>query len=259
MAEEKSFYTVYSYADNLTPGDKLKIEHTLSSRDDGTELKKWTHLSADQLLTLREASAASEQAIYQKLRGAASEWEEQAAHTMLLDNAIKYAKTEPVKHTSNQWEVGDIGFECSNMVYKMSYHVYEDTSYNHHTKKSEVVAWQVSWDLHYNTPVGMRRSERIAGQDRKRFTDKEKLDNYIIGRIAAFSDYFTEISPPIPPGKASQFKVNGLLLPGYTIEGQTPIVDKEPAKEADVGTDYSKYIRKKPHKDEKAKKLAPVR
>lgn len=255
MAEEKSFYTVYDYADNLTPGDKLRIEHTISSRDDGTELKKWTHLSADELLALRKASAASEQAIYQKLRGAVGEWEEQAAHTMLLDDAIEFVKTEPVKHTANEWTAGDHGFECSNMVYKMSYQIREDIPYRSETP----IAWDVSWDLSYNFPNHSRGGGKIAGQDRKRFASKEKMDNYLIGRIAAFSDYFTEISPLIPKDLAWKFSRNCQLLPGYTIEGQTSIAEKEPAKEADAGTDYSKYIRKKPHKDDKTKKPATVR
>ena len=38
----------------------------------------------------------------------------------------------------------------------------------------------------------------------------------------AFAQYFKEISPPIPQEYAEYFKVNGVLLPGYTIEGQEP-------------------------------------
>ena len=31
---------------------------------------------------------------------------------------------------------------------------------------------------------------------------------------------FTEIAPAIPPEYAEQFRVNGQLLPGYTVEGE---------------------------------------
>lgn len=62
----------------------------------------------------------------------------------------------------------------------------------------------------------------IAGQRRKRYTDKAAAEKYIEGRKKAFAHYFKEISPPIPQGYAEYFKVNGVLLPGYTIEGQEP-------------------------------------
>lgn len=51
------------------------------------------------------------------------------------------------------------------------------------------------------------------------------------GRIAAYSHLFTEISPPIPAEYSHIFMVNGLLLPGYTIEGQTPQRSEKTAAE----------------------------
>ena len=62
----------------------------------------------------------------------------------------------------------------------------------------------------------------IAGQRRKRYTDKAAAEKYIEGRKKAFAHYFKEISPPISQEYAEYFKVNGVLLPGYTIEGQEP-------------------------------------
>lgn len=240
MAEEHGFYRVYSYGDRLEPGKKLEIEHSIHSNDDGARVGKFTHLTAEDLQSLRDASVAQEQKIYEKLLLAVEEWEEQAANTMLLDDAIEYVKTPPVKHTSNQWEVTNYGFECSNMVYKMTYQIREDTAYRNITP----TAWYVSWNLYYNFPEHANGGENIAGQDRKKFTSKEKMDNYIIGRIAAFSDYFTELSPPVPKNLAWKFSRNGVLLPGYTVEGQ-----KAPAKETEPsGTDYSKFIHKKPQK-----------
>lgn len=59
---------------------------------------------------------------------------------------------------------------------------------------------------------------------------REELDKYLNGRIKAHDHYFTEISPAIPKEYADCFKVNGCLLPGYTIEGE------EPAKAAALPT-----------------------
>ncbi len=63
---------------------------------------------------------------------------------------------------------------------------------------------------------------KIAGQDRKVFSDKAAMEKYLNGRIKAYDRLFTEISPPIPQEYAEHFKVNGMLLPGYTIEGEEP-------------------------------------
>ncbi|MBQ3418250.1 MAG: hypothetical protein IJH32_10520, partial [Ruminococcus sp.] len=40
-----------------------------------------------------------------------------------------------------------------------------------------------------------------------------------------------EISPPVPPEYARPFMVNGVLLPGYTIQGQEPSVSTKTADE----------------------------
>lgn len=60
---------------------------------------------------------------------------------------------------------------------------------------------------------------------------------YIEGRKKAYAHLFTEISPPIPQEHAEHFKVNDVLLPGYTIEGQEPITTTRTA--ADVLNELS--------------------
>lgn len=258
MADDNRFYRVNQYGDDLLPGERIKFEHSLYYKGNGTHLSPLTTLSADKLAALREESVAQEKALYEKLRGAMSEWEEQAAGTMLLDKAIEYVKTPPVKHTSNVWEVTNSGFECSNMVFRMSYQIREETKYNHTTKKNDVVAWLVSWDVRYNFPPHASGGGHIAGQDRKRFTEKEKLDNYVIGRITAHAQYFEETSPPVPKTLAWKFSRNGQLMPGYTVEGQPPPVPAldadAPAKAADNAIDYSKFIRKNPKKERRPAK-----
>lgn len=44
------------------------------------------------------------------------------------------------------------------------------------------------------------------------------MDKYLQGRIKAYSHLFTEISPPIPADQKGRFCVNGVLLPGYTVQ-----------------------------------------
>ena len=160
----------------------------------------------------------------------AAAWEEQAGKTLLLDKALEYARTLPVTHTANQWEQPDHYRHIrSNMVYQMYYSISENTRYDRAAQASVSYSWTLSWSLRTNAP-GTYRQARIAGQDRKVFASREALDKYLNGRIKAHAHYFTEISPAIPKEYADCFKVNGCLLPGYTIEGE------EPAKAAALPT-----------------------
>ena len=115
------------------------------------------------------------------------------------------------------------------MVYRMYIHVYEDTKYDRALKKSVPVAWYVSWRVSLNVLPG-QSGKTIAQQDKKRFTDKAAAGKYLEGRKAFYEQLFYKISPPIPQEYAKYFMVNGLLLPGYTGEGQGP-----PAVERSTG------------------------
>ena len=120
MAEK--FYNVSAYGDKVTPGDKIKIEHTIYAQRDNAELAQYITIPLDNLQTMRGESAAVEQAIFEKLRGVAREWDEQAAQTLQLDMAIEYVKTPAVEHTANKWEKDNYGSNSvSNRVYQMSY------------------------------------------------------------------------------------------------------------------------------------------
>ena len=48
------------------------------------------------------------------------------------------------------------------------------------------------------------------------------MEKYLAGRIKAYDRLFIETVPPVPKEYAEPFKVNGLLLPGYVIEGEPP-------------------------------------
>lgn len=80
MTEHNS-YQVYTYGDNLKPGEELKICHTLSFREGKNSLMTYQHHSETDLMKLREDSVSAETAIFQKLCEAVSEWEKQAFDT----------------------------------------------------------------------------------------------------------------------------------------------------------------------------------
>ena len=71
------------------------------------------------------------------------------------------------------------------------------------------------------------------------------MEKYLNGRIKAYEKLFTEISPAIPPEYAEQFRVNGQLLPGYTVEGEEI---KQPA--ADIPP-----LHREPNRDRKRNNL----
>jgi antirestriction protein ArdC len=231
MAENKDFYDVHDYGDDLRPADRLKIEHHISFREERADISPLTALSEEQLQSMREESAAAEQTVFDNLRASAAAWEEQAAQTLLLDKAIEYVRTPPVRHTANEWTGEYDRHTVSNMVYRMNYHVYEDTKYDRSAQKSVPVAWYVSWGVYTNAPPG-NHTAIIAGQERKRYVNKSDMEKYLAGRIKAYSHLFTEISPPIPQEYVKNFRVNGRLLPGYTALGEEP---KQPARAADIG------------------------
>ena len=222
-------YSSYDH-DDLEPASTMRIERRIYFESGKADLSEMVKLPLAELLSLRAESAAAEQEVFDRLKEQAAAWEEQAGRTLFLDKALEYARTLPVTHTANQWEAPDEYRHIrSNMVYQMDYSISENTRYDSAAQKSVPYSWTLRWGLYTNAPHGNRR-EKIAGQDRKVFASREELDKYLNGRIKAHDHYFTEISPAIPKEYADCFKVNGCLLPGYTIEGE------EPAKAAALPT-----------------------
>ena len=222
-------YSSYDH-DDLEPASTMRIERRIYFESGKADLSEMVKLPLAELLSLRAESAAAEQEVFDRLKTQAAAWEEQAGKTLLLDKALEYARTLPVTHTANQWEQPDHYRHIrSNMVYQMYYSISENTRYDRAAQASVSYSWTLSWSLRTNAP-GTYRQARIAGQDRKVFASREALDKYLNGRIKAHAHYFTEISPAIPKEYADCFKVNGCLLPGYTIEGE------EPAKAAALPT-----------------------
>ena len=222
-------YSSYDH-DDLEPASTMRIERRIYFESGKADLSEMVKLPLAELLSLRAESAAAEQEVFDRLKEQAAAWEEQAGRTLFLDKALEYARTLPVTHTANQWEAPDEYRHIrSNMVYQMDYSISENTRYDSAAQKSVPYSWTLRWGLYTNAPHGNQR-EKIAGQDRKVFASREELDKYLNGRIKAHDHYFTEISPAIPKEYADCFKVNGCLLPGYTIEGE------EPAKAAALPT-----------------------
>lgn len=249
---------------HIVAGDRIEITDSVCFESGQPEFAELVSLPLATLIEMRQASIKQEEAIYEKLCGSTSVWAEQAVKTLRLTRAMEYVKTMPVTHTSNVWKTNEYGnHEISNMVYKMTWRVYEDTKWDQTLQKSVPIAWQLSWYLHFNTTHNPDQSGpgcRIAGQDRKRFTDKGEMEKYMQGRITAYAHLFTELSPPIPEGERGRFSVNGQLLPGYTVETHKPTVNEllDFLEDEDI-TPASTPENKAPHKEDKAKTTGPAK
>ena len=229
MRKEKHF-EAYDF-DYLEEGSKIKLEHTVYLNPNDADLLPFVQCSTKELQSLRKLSVAREQETFYELKKVAAVWEQRASETMLIDRAIEYLKTPEIEHTENKWVKDRYADEkISNRVYQMSVNVYEDSTYDRQTQQCIPTAWYVTWDVGVHTPKhGWGKA--IAVQRQKRYTDKDAALKYIEGRKKAYAHLFTEISPPIPQEYAEHFKVNGVLLPGYTIEGQEPITTNRTAIE----------------------------
>ena len=220
--------------DKLEAADTMRIERTIYFNSQNADISTFTALTVEQLQAMREESAAAEQAIFENLQAQAAAWEEQAGKTLFLEKAIEYARTPAAEHTANQWEQPDeYRHVRSNMVYKMDYRISENTRYDKASGQSIPYSYTLSWSVHTNSPDGYNQA-KIAGQDRKVFADKAAMEKYLNGRIKAYSHLFTELSPPIPPEYAQHFRVNGVLLPGYTVEGEEPEQPGQDTRQAET-------------------------
>lgn len=87
------------------------------------------------------------------------------------------------------------------------------------------LSWRVEWSVSLNTPLP-HHSCVIARKDRK-FADRESAENYLNGRISAYSKLFSELSPPVPYERRQFFMESGLVLPGYRIESGESAQEKD--------------------------------
>ncbi len=214
------FFKVNDWGDTLTTGETLKIVHTLWFSDYKASpfMALLTDKPASELQKMLKDSETAEKSIFDKLKTAVSEWEAQAAQTLLLEKVLEYVRTPEVSHTSNEWkQIQGGAWEISNRVYQMRYRF---------DPVPQSKAVRVTWGIVYNTPQqpGNSRdanswgdSRFIARQDKKLYDNTEAAQRYIQGRFDLYAHLFTELSPPVPNDCQRMFMVNGHLLPGYTL------------------------------------------
>ena len=127
----------------------------------------------------------------------------------------------------------------------MTCSIWEDTKYDRETKQSVPIAWYVTWEVRIHSPK-QGYGAKIAGQNQKRYTDKNAAIKYLDGRKKAYSHLFTEISPPIPKEYEHHFMVHGTLLPGYTVEGLEQAKTEHAAAEVSEGGIFTPENQEKP-------------
>lgn len=223
---ENNGYHSYDF-DYLTEGSSIKLEHSIYV--DESDMTDLISKPISEIQAMREESVTKEKAAFEKVRQTAKDWEKQAAVTRRFDRAIEYLRVPEVSHTSNKWVQAKDKFgynHISNRVYKMSYNIYERSSYRADAKK-----YDVRWDIYTNRPQS-QDSYKVAGQERVCST-REEAEKYIQGRIKAYSHLFTEISPPIPKEYEKSFMVYEQLLPGYITEEMQKAQEADKAKAAE--------------------------
>ena len=205
-------------------------------------------MGIDSLEAMRQGSIDGEQKAYEIVVAAAKQWEQQAAATQTINRALEYLRTPEIEHTGNQWKDTDnwrADQKISNRVYQMTCSIWEDTKYDRETKQSVPIAWYVTWEVRIHSPK-QGYGAKIAGQNQKRYTDKNAAIKYLDGRKKAYSHLFTEISPPIPKEYEHHFMVHGTLLPGYTVEGLEQAKTEHAAAEVSEGGIFTPENQEKP-------------
>jgi len=135
--------------------------------------------------------------------------------TAYRKNFVGYVKKQRTTRTS-------LDCNATQMTRRMAREVTAKTNARVAETKGEITTllneWEIDEDLQMQGANVLH--EQIAGQTRKRFTNKADMEKYLAGRVKAYAHLFTEISPPIPKEYERHFQVNGQLLPGYTLAGE---------------------------------------
>ena len=95
------FFKVNAWGDTLTTGETLKIVHTLWFSDYNASpfMALLTDKPAAELQEMLKGSETAEKSIFKKLQTAVSEWEAQAAQTLLLEK-VREKQTDRQTDTS---------------------------------------------------------------------------------------------------------------------------------------------------------------
>ena len=209
---------------HIDPGREIEISTRLYSSKDQDRITELVKLPRTELGELEEASVAREKAIFSKFSEIEAEWRKTGGGDRRHPQGKAISDGPACQSYLQSVEKDQYGnYERSNRVYKMTYRFYDRTHYDRTKQETVTDAWYLSWHLHYNTicnptPDLTGDGWQLAGQSDKRFTEKADMERYLQGRIKAYAHLFTEVSPPIPKGQEGRFSVNGVLLPGYTVE-----------------------------------------
>ena len=218
MAQQKQKWPFceegYSHND-LQHGRSITVGRTWCYRGEKADFKPFLGVPIKELEQRLKDSQDEEKKVFEAMKKAVEAWDEHGAQTLLLQKAIEYLKVPAVTHTSNEWKKQKDGsWEISNLVYKMTFSI---------TRSG--MEWKLVWEVSYMAPglqVGYRGyertpRERIDYEGSKKYKTMDGAQKYVQLKFDQYSDYFKELSPPVPSGAKDLFCVNGQLLQGYTL------------------------------------------
>ena len=214
-------YKVFDYADNLFPGKELKIHHTVYTDEEAskTYIPNILHnRSMDEIDEEIEFGITREIQLFENLKKAVKEWENQAALTAYFKEAREFFNLKPISHTGNEWVSVTKNPDTkkrSNAVYEMFYCIDEIDKWSEEKQAPVAVKYVLRWNLTIHAPLAAIKA--IAGQE-KTFKTKEEMEKYLAGRIKAYDPLFQEEYPLVPKEYAEMFMFHGMVKPGYRIE-----------------------------------------
>ncbi len=215
-SQKKMFYEADTYTGQLRAGIEISVRRAIRYKGENADFKPFLTVPQKELGQRLKDSMAEEKKIYDELQRAIKAWDEHGAQTLLLQKAIEYLKTEPVKHTANEWKQHKDGtWEISNMVYQMTFKIVKHGD-----------EWKLSWELQYTAPGRSKNhyysycdggpKKRIEYEGSKKYKTMAGAQKYIQSKFDQYANYFETLSPPIPESAQSLFCVNGQLLQGYS-------------------------------------------
>lgn len=201
----------------MRAGAEIAVQRAIYYRGENADFQPFLAVPHKELEQRLKESMAAEKKIYNELQTAIKAWDEHGAQTLLLQKAIEYLKTEPVKHTANVWEQHKDGtWEISNMVYRMTFKIVQHGD-----------EWKLSWELQYTAPgqsetqyrpyYDQGPKKRIEYEGSKKYKTMVGAQKYIQSKFDQYGRYFETLSPPVPESVKALFCVNGQLLQGYSI------------------------------------------
>lgn len=225
---KKSFYEASTYTGNLRAGYEIAVQRSISYRGEYADFKPFLAVPLKELGQRLKDSMAAEKKIYDELQKAIKAWDEHGAQTLLLQKAIEYLKTEPVKHTANEWKQHKDGtWEISNMVYRMTFKIVKHGD-----------EWKLSWELQYTAPGQSQDhyhsyydrgpKKRIEYEGSKKYKTMAGAQKYVQSKFDQYAHCFETLSPPVPESVKSLFCVNGQLLQGYSVTKDGPAAEMSP-------------------------------